>query len=337
MKKRLVILAGGTGGHLYPAQALAEQIQEHYPQVEILFVGGGLQSNRCFDSTRFAFSEISVTPFFSKNPFKLLKGGINLLKSIKESFSLFKKFKPDVVVGFGSYHTVPSLIVGKWMQIPLVLHEANSIPGKANRWLGSLVNHVGVHFPLTGSYFPKNNLEIPLPLRKGYHLGALSKEEALSCYGLQNNCRTILIFGGSQGAQMINQQILKSIPFLRKEKIQVIHFTGTEEFVEPLKSLYALYEIPSIVKAFEKEMWKAWCAADLFIGRSGASTIAESTAFEVPGILIPYPFAAEKHQEVNARFFVDSMKGGEMLLEERWRSSRPSGNCHAQCCSQTSR
>jgi UDP-N-acetylglucosamine--N-acetylmuramyl-(pentapeptide) pyrophosphoryl-undecaprenol N-acetylglucosamine transferase len=180
---------------------------------------------------------------------------------------------------------------------------------------------VGVHFPLTGSYFPKNNLEIPLPLRKGYHLGALSKEEALSCYGLQNNCRTILIFGGSQGAQMINQQILKSIPFLRKEKIQVIHFTGTEEFVEPLKSLYALYEIPSIVKAFEKEMWKAWCAADLFIGRSGASTIAESTAFEVPGILIPYPFAAEKHQEVNARFFVDSMKGGEMLLEEELNPS----------------
>lgn len=316
MQKRLVILAGGTGGHLYPAQALAEQMQEDHPLLEILFLGGSLSKNRCFDAKKFPFKDLSVSPLLSKNVGKLLKGGINFAKSLKQSFCAFKEFRPDLIVGFGSYHTVAPLLVGKWMKIPLVLHEANSVPGKANRYLGSLADYVGVHFPGTKSFFPSNGIDLHLPLRKNYYKGVYSQKEALGFYGLQDDRFTLLIFGGSQGAASINQLILESLPYLDPTLIQILHITGKNDSEDVWKKKYTDHHFVSHVKSFEEEMEKAWCAADFFIGRSGASTLAEAVAFEVPGIVIPYPLAAEQHQDLNADFFVDTVQGGIKLREK---------------------
>lgn len=312
--KRVLITAGGTGGHLYPAQALAQQLLKQPPS-DVLFVAGGLAKNRYFESQRFPFQEITSTPLFSRNPFKILKGVANLFKGIGQSITILKKYRPDVVVGFGSYYTVPTLLAAKWLKIPIILHEANSIPGRANKWLSPLADHIGIHFPSTSSFFKKKSVEVGLPLREGYHLKAISKNEALAHYGLSPDKKTVLICGGSQGARAINLLIEECLPLFKSLALQVIHLTGNADKAQELTTLYASYEIPACVKAFEKHMQFAWCAVDLFVGRSGASTVAESIEFEVPGILIPYPYATDHHQEKNADFLVETVQSGWKLLE----------------------
>ena len=134
----VVITAGGTGGHLYPAQALAEQFTQQPMPHDVLFVAGGLRTNRNFDRTRFSFQEITCSPFVSRHPLKSLKGMQNLCRGIDESVAILRQFKPDVVVGFGSFYTVSAVLAARWLKIPIILHEANSIPGKANQWLSPL-------------------------------------------------------------------------------------------------------------------------------------------------------------------------------------------------------
>jgi UDP-N-acetylglucosamine--N-acetylmuramyl-(pentapeptide) pyrophosphoryl-undecaprenol N-acetylglucosamine transferase len=136
--QRVLITAGGTGGHLYPAQALAQQLTAQTRPSEVLFAAGGLSTNRHFDRSRFRFQEVACSPLVSKNPIKSLRGGMNLVKGFCQSVSTIKTFRPDVVVGFGSYYTIPILLAAKWMKVPIVLHEANSVPGRANRWLACL-------------------------------------------------------------------------------------------------------------------------------------------------------------------------------------------------------
>lgn len=306
--KRILITAGGTGGHLYPAQALAQQLMKEEVVPEIFFVAGGLRTNRYFDRDRFSHQEILCSPLISRNPKQCFKGLIHLVKGIKQSVKILNKFQPDVVVGFGSYYTVPILIAASWLKIPIVLHEANSIPGKANRWLAPLASCIGLHFPSAKKFFNKaRTFEVGLPLREGYQFAAISKGQALDYFGLTNERKTLLICGGSQGAKAINEIMSHCLPIFSKLDLQIIHLTGSDEMAKHLSSMYASHQIPSKVKAFESQMQMAWCAADGFIGRSGASTIAEAIEFEVPGLLIPYPHATDQHQEKNADFLVDTV------------------------------
>lgn len=313
--KRVLITAGGTGGHLYPAQALAQQLKKNSPSSEILFVAGGLKKNRYFDDQHFSYQEISTSPLLSHNLLKCFKGIKDLAKGFNQSINILKKYHPDVVVGFGSYYTIPILLAAKWLKIPIILHEANSIPGKANKWLSPLATCVGIHFPQTANLFKKKTIEVGFPLRDGFHLHAISKEKALAHYGLSADRQTLLVCGGSQGARAINQLIERCIPTFKRLSLQIIHSTGDADKAVELAAVYALHQIPACVKAFEPQMQIAWQAADAFVGRSGAATIAESIEFEVPGILIPYPFATDHHQEKNADFLVETVKSGWKLLE----------------------
>lgn len=320
--QRIIIAAGGTGGHLFPAQALAQQLQQYSSPSDILFVSGGLGKNRYFDRDKFLFKEISSSPLISKNPFKCIKGMACLIKGIKDSVTVIKKHRPDIVVGFGSYYTIPVLIAAKWLKIPIVLHEANSIPGRANLWLSPLAHCVGVHFPSTASSFKCKTFEVGLPLREGYQKEKVDRLSSLAYFGLSSKMKTLLIFGGSQGAKAINDQIEKCIPQLTSLSFQIIHLTGDEKKTEILRKIYEKSQIPACVKSFETQMQMAWRAADAFIGRSGASTIAESIEFEVPGILIPYPHATDNHQEKNADFLVETVKSARKLLESELDSDK---------------
>ncbi|WP_052354939.1 undecaprenyldiphospho-muramoylpentapeptide beta-N-acetylglucosaminyltransferase [Candidatus Protochlamydia sp. R18] len=317
MSKRFMITAGGTGGHIFPAQGLAQELIKKTFSSSILFVAGGLSTNKYFDRSIFPFQEISASPLFSKNPFKLLKGVFNLLRGVWQSIRIIRKFKPDVVVGFGSYYTVPPLLAAKILRIPIVLHEANSIPGKANKWLASMAWRVGIHFPFTATLLKGNTIEVGMPLREGYQLDQIDKIEALSYFGLSKNNSTLLVFGGSQGALAINRLMRNLANTWKNTPIQIIHITGSIQEADDLKIFYANYQVKASVKAFEKNMHLAWRAAEVFIGRSGASTIAEAMEFEVPGILIPYPHATDHHQDKNADFFVDIVKGGIKIVEEK--------------------
>jgi UDP-N-acetylglucosamine--N-acetylmuramyl-(pentapeptide) pyrophosphoryl-undecaprenol N-acetylglucosamine transferase len=308
---KVLITAGGTGGHIYPAQGLAQQLKQH--AVETLFVAGGLSSNRYFERSLFAYREVACSPIFSKHPLKAFKGVSHLVKGTYESLRIIKSYNPLLVIGFGSYYTLPILLAAKLSKTPFVLHEANSIPGKANQWFAPHARCVGVHFPSTKALLKGKTLEVGMPLRAGYYDCSLSKAEGRAHFQLDTDRRTLLIFGGSQGAKGINDLIQV---ILQKNQLpfQVIHLTGQEESVEKFKLLYKQAKIPACVKPFEPHMNKAWKAADFFIGRAGAATIAEAMEFEVPGVLIPYPFATENHQEKNADFLVDL--GGAIKLIE---------------------
>ncbi len=316
--KRVLITAGGTGGHLYPAQGLAQQLLKQVKAPQILFVAAGLATNRYFDRNQFSFKEVASSPLLSRHPVKSLKGFFHLFKGFRQSLKILKKYEPDVVVGFGSYYTVPILLAARWLKIPIVLHEANSTPGRANKWLASLATCVGLHFPSTAAFFKnKPTVDVGLPLREGYQLTSVDKEKALTYYGFSDRKPTLLICGGSQGARAINQLIKECLPIFKKLSLQVIHLTGDAEMAAYLHSLYDSYQIPAQVKAFENQMQMAWRAADGFVGRSGASTIAEALEFEVPGILIPYPYATDQHQEKNADFLVKTVGSAWKLLESK--------------------
>ncbi len=322
MRKKIIITAGGTGGHIFPAQALAQQLIKQSPSLEILFVGGGLASNRYFDRSLFSFREVACGPLLGRHPLKSLRDVLAMMRGIYQSWHLMKIYQPDAVVGFGSYYTVPTLLAAKLLSIPIVLHEANSVPGKANKWFAPYAEAIGVHFPYTASLLKGKTFEVGMPLREGYTRSPLSKGEAREAFQLNPQMLTVLVFGGSQGAWMINQLIKESIGHGEKVPFQLIHLTGDEAIVVELSLLYASHRIKACVKAFEKQMNRAWEAADLFIGRSGASTIAEAMEFEVPGILIPYPFATDNHQEKNADFLVETVGGGIKLLEQTLTSIR---------------
>lgn len=315
MIKRIVITAGGTGGHLYPAQGFAQQLSKQHPDYECLFVAGGLASSRYFNQQAFPFEEVNCGPLLSRHPIKLIKGWGRILKGFYQSLAVLRRYRPDVIVGFGSYYTVPVLLAAKWLRIPIVLHEANSIPGKANKWFAPFAISTGVHFPYTISQLKGPAVEVGLPLREGYQRHLISKAEACRYFQLEADRQIMLVFGGSQGAKAINHLMEKILQEGYQLNVQVIHLTGESQAVPLLQCLYRQKGVKACVKAFEHQMQYAWSAADVFIGRSGASTIAESLEFEVPGVLIPYPHATDNHQEKNADFLVKTVGGAVKILE----------------------
>ncbi len=318
MKKRILIATGGTGGHLYPAISLADRLTQLNPALEVLFVGGKLKGNRCFENKAFAYREISSATFNWKNPVQVAKAGGCILRGIWESGQILNEFCPDAVVGFGSYYTLPILCAARWREIPIVLHEANRIPGKVNRLLSPHVLLTGVHFPDAALKLKGRTMEIPFPLRMGYEKGTMTSFQARSFFGLDSDRTTLLLFGGSQGAKKLNQTFMEALTELSapfRKSIQILHLTGDDAFVRQLEEKYEAAHIKAAVKAFEPNMMVAWAAADLVIARSGAGTVAELMEFEVPAILIPYPYAADHHQEANADFVVDVVKGGVKYRE----------------------
>lgn len=315
MTKKVVITVGGTGGHVYPAMALAQQLKQRDPSIELLFLGGGLRTNRYFEQESFPFEEVSCGSFSAKKPYSFLTGSWRILKGIIQSQQAINSFKPDVVVGFGSYYTLPTLIAAKVKSIPIVLHEANRIPGKVNRILAPYVSLTGVHFPDTAFRLKGKALEIPIPLREGYQHGKMTQEDARKHFGLDAKKLTLLIFGGSQGAQAINKMASEAILKLFPTSLQILHFTGDAKMAEKLRREYSDKGFQATVKDYESRMDIAWQAADFMISRSGAGTIAEQLEFEVPGILIPYPQATDNHQESNADYVVDVIGGAIKCLE----------------------
>jgi UDP-N-acetylglucosamine--N-acetylmuramyl-(pentapeptide) pyrophosphoryl-undecaprenol N-acetylglucosamine transferase len=310
--KRILFAAGGTGGHLFPAQAVAEQIAASQPEIELLFSGAGLSSNRCFDQTRFAHREITSATPFGKGRISAL---CSLVKGMRESLALFSDFKPDLLIGFGSYHAFPLLCAAWIKRIPMVLFESNAHPGKVIRLFASSSLFTAVHFLEAKKYLKGEVVEVSLPTRHSMNKKRVTQEEARKKLGLRIDCFTLLVFGGSQGAQRINQMISALLPLLGLP-IQLIHLTGNSGAAQEIAHQCAQLGIPAYVREFEKEMDLLFSAADLAICRSGAATLAELIDFELPSLLIPFPFAADQHQLKNARFAEKEVQGS-LLLEER--------------------
>jgi len=328
VSKKILIATGGTGGHVYPAVALAEQLKQD-PECDILFVGGSLATNRFFDRDNYSYHSTSCGSFANLSPYPLLVSLWKISKGVWESFKIIRKFKPDVIVGFGSYYAFPPLVAAKILSVPLVLHEGNSIPGKVNRFLSKWATVTGTHFPETIHLLDGKATEVGMPLRQSFMNSKLNSQQAKAHYHLDSDKFTLLIFGGSQGSSVVNLVVIDAINILKREGLssfQVLHIAGDVESAKELKVRYENEGICAVVKSFEHNMEIALKAADLCISRSGAGTIAELLEFEVPSILIPYAKAADNHQEHNADFMVATV-GGALKLTEKTLSALRFSEC----------
>lgn len=290
---RVLIATGGTGGHILPSEALAEELQNE--GVEILLSGANLSRNRYVSKGKFPTTDIRSGMGW-KGIFKVLFG-------IKDSLKVIDDFKPDAIIGFGSYTSFPLLVAGKIKGIPLILWAADTIPGKVIRWFSPYSKITAIQFPESAAYLSGIVTQARMPLRKGFQLASLTREAALEFYQLEGKNSIILIMGGSQGAKFLNVIAPIAIGEL-PNTVEVIHIAGSEEEKVKVELLYKQNGILARVKAFEPQMQMAWRAADIALTRAGAVSCAEQIEFEVPGILVPYPFSSDQHQEKNGRYLV---------------------------------
>jgi len=327
---RVIVTGGGTGGHIYPALAIAKGILAREPESQILYVGTkeGMEA-RLVPEAGIDFRGVSGQGLPRKLSVETIKVGAKSFKALWETKQILKKFKPDLVVGTGGYVSGPVVLTAALFGIPTLLHEQNALPGITNKILARFVRKVMVTFPESIAHFGvrKKLVLTGLPVRP--EIGEVSRTEGALRLGLHPERLTLLVTGGSRGARSINQAmpiVLRNL--LARPDIQVIWATGKATYKETQKALKdaGIDGVSENWKVLEylKDMPEALACTDLFIGRAGATTLAELMVAGKPGILIPYPFAAENHQEFNARalekdgaarVILDSVLTGENLSE----------------------
>jgi UDP-N-acetylglucosamine--N-acetylmuramyl-(pentapeptide) pyrophosphoryl-undecaprenol N-acetylglucosamine transferase len=313
----VIIAVGGTGGHLYPAQVLAEELMHQYAQIKIVFVGHGLKTNRFFDQQRHSYVDIPSATLSFKKLHKLPKACHLIIRGIIQSLTLVSRKKPDLVIGFGSFHSMPILIAACLGKIPYILFEANAILGKVNK-LFSKRAHLNAYqlFPLqmhSSSSFVKTQL----PIHED-KLKKIAPVVARAYFGLQKECFTFLVFGGSQGAVSLNEIVLLALKIcaMQGRVFQVIHLIGFNMDLAATEQFYAKQGIKACVKTHETQMNYAYSAADLFVGRAGANTVAEGLHHQIPALFVPYPYLDDDHQTANARYVCDEVQGGVVLSQK---------------------
>lgn len=317
---RIIVTGGGTGGHIYPALAIAKGILARNPNSEILYVGTkeGMEA-RLVPEEGIDFRGVSGQGLPRRLSLETLKVGAKSFKALWETKQIFKTYKPDLVVGTGGYVSGPVVLTAALFGIPTLLHEQNALPGITNKTLARFVRKVMVTFPESIAHFGvrKKLVLTGLPVRP--EIGTISRAQGAKRMGLQPEQLTLLVTGGSRGARSINQAmpaVLKKL--LDYPEVQVIWATGKATYDETIK---ALSESGIVwqrknwkILEYLKDMPEALACSDLFIGRAGATTLAEIMVAGKPGILIPYPFAAENHQEYNARA-LEKDGAGRVILD----------------------
>jgi UDP-N-acetylglucosamine--N-acetylmuramyl-(pentapeptide) pyrophosphoryl-undecaprenol N-acetylglucosamine transferase len=308
---RILLAGGGTGGHLFPAMAIAEEIMAVEKDCQIEFVGTRygieyrMQDKLGYPLTLIAMRGLSRTPSLS-----LLTFPIRLALAVKQSLRICDRFKPDVVVGTGGYVAGPVIIAAAKRKIPRVLQEQNSYPGLVTRKLAAKTSVVFTAYRRAEDYLPAG-VEYRLlgnPIRRSLTKG--DREAALEKFGLKKDRTTILVLGGSQGARRINEAVLASLGSL-DNTMQLLWQCGKRDYTEVAARADKKDFVVSLFP-FSDEMDLVYAAADIAIARAGALTIAELTACDIPAILIPYPYAAADHQTFNASEIV-AAGGAEMI------------------------
>lgn len=304
---RIIVSGGGTGGHIYPAITLINNIKKIVPSAQFLYVGTkrGLEAD-IIPRENIPFVTLDINGFERKlTPKNFIVLG-KALKGVIQAASIVKSFKPDVAIGTGGYVCGPILMAASLMGIPSLIQEQNAIPGVTNKILAKFVNKIAVGYERAVSYFPANKVVFTgNPIRDD--ILSCSRDEGLMEFSLATDKKTILVSGGSRGAHSINKAMLEVHKyFANNYRIQIMHVTGKNEYDFVMQGLEEIGvnidKVDNIsIYPYLYEMPKAMAAADVSVSRAGATSLAELTARGVPSVLIPYPFAAENHQEFNAR------------------------------------
>ena len=291
---------GGTGGHLFPALAIADEVKKQNPKAVFLFAGTRDKIEaRVVPQRGYKFVTIWISGFHRSLRLQNLLFPVKILVALIQSFFLIKRFSPDVVVGTGGYVCGPVLFVASLLGIPTVVHESNSYPGITTRLLSGRATRVFTAFEATNRWLKRtDNVElVGTPTREA--LDNVSRQSAFKFFGLDEKKQTVLVFGGSLGATSVNRVMVQVVDNLVARGVQFIWQTGEDDYSD-LNSRMSGKSI-GWIGAFIDRMDYAYAAADIVVSRSGATTIAELTRLGKPAILVPYPFAAADHQTMNAR------------------------------------
>ncbi len=308
---KIIIAGGGTGGHLFPGIAIAEEFLKRDQTSGILFVGTkkGLEQ-RVLGNMGFNLHTLDVEGIKGRGITKALGALLKIPRSIIESYRLIQSFCPDIVIGVGGYASGPAVMTARLMDIKTAIAEQNALPGITNRILGKFVDRIFVTFPETKKWFPeKKIITSGNPVRAAFLSGIREAEKTAGRF-------TLLVFGGSQGARGINKAVLDSLPYLTKikDKLKIIHQTGSAD-VDSLSAHYRSHGMDANALPFIMDMARAFRSADLIICRAGATSIAEITASGKAAILIPFPYAANDHQTKNAEALIKA--GAAVTIPEK--------------------
>jgi UDP-N-acetylglucosamine--N-acetylmuramyl-(pentapeptide) pyrophosphoryl-undecaprenol N-acetylglucosamine transferase len=307
---KLIIAGGGTGGHLFPGIAVAEEFLARDRSNEVLFVGTerGIEA-RAVPAAGYRLEIISAAGIRGKGGFSQIKGIAMMIYGYAQSRKVLKAFRPDMVLGVGGYASLPMVLAARGMQIPRFIHEQNAIPGQTNRLLARFADRVFITLEESARYFPKEStLLTGNPLRKQI-LEMVEKANPPSIPPLSKGGSErreqggfhLFIFGGSQGAHAINMAILDALPILKQSqtKLEIVHQTGENDHAE-VTAAYRAAGLDARITPFISDMAAEYAQADLIICRAGATTIAEVTACGKTCLLIPFPHAVDDHQRRNA-------------------------------------
>ncbi|MGI8819398.1 MAG: undecaprenyldiphospho-muramoylpentapeptide beta-N-acetylglucosaminyltransferase [Chthoniobacterales bacterium] len=296
-----VIACGGTGGHLFPGLAVAEVLRARGHEVLLFISEKEIDSVAVSRHPEFRFEKLPTIGLPSPFSPAIVRFMQRFHESLTRCRQIYRSFEPQVVLGMGGFTSTAPIMAGRMRKVPTFVHESNAIPGKANRLTARMVRAVLLGFQECAPFFPKARTEVTgTPIRAG--LQRVDRAAARRKLGLHEDLRTLLVMGGSQGASGINQAIIKALPSLQGEPIQVIHLAGARD--ERLAAdNYRRENIPAYVSAFHHAMEEVYSAADLAIARSGAASLSELAVFGLPSILIPFPYAADDHQTRNADVF----------------------------------
>ena len=303
---KIMIGGGGTGGHIFPALAIAQEIRQRRPDAKLLFLGA--QGRMEMTKVPEAGFEIVGLPIaglqrsFSADNLSL---PFKVFSSLKKAMSLVRSFKPDVAVGVGGYASLPLLLASRVLGVPYLIQEQNSFAGLTNKLLGKSAKSVCVAFSEMERYFPAKRLKITgNPVRKDLLESQISQYEGINHFGLQPGLQTIFVMGGSLGARTINESVSQSLKAWKREGYQLIWQTGNAFAPKATQLLKDDYYPGFITQPFIKEMNYGYAAADLVISRAGALSLAEICMTGKASILIPSPNVAEDHQTKNAMTLV---------------------------------
>ena len=312
---RVVIAGAGTGGHLFPGIAVAEELMRRQPDTRVLFVTTGKAIEKTvLDRHTFAVATISAAGLKGMGLWQKIKSIFVVPKGFLQSIGLMRQFQPDVVLAMGGYSAGPVLLSAWLMRIPRAIHEQNRLPGMTNRLLGRFATLIFLSF--ADSQIPgrkKKRVHTGNPVRRQIRECRKTRQQAPAV--LDEKPLSVLVLGGSQGAHGLNMAVLDALTYLPEpQKFRFIHQTGAAD-AEDVGRAYERLAIPATVASFFDNMADHYQAADLAVCRAGATTVAELETIGLPAIFVPFPFAADDHQVANAAGLV-SAGAAEMILEK---------------------
>ena len=307
--RRVILTTGGTGGHIFPALAVAEEIRRRFPAASILFVGGAHGPEGALArAAGLEFVGLPVRGVLGRG-LKGMASALNMLRGVAMALGVIGRFRPDAVVGFGGYAAFSALLAATLRGVPTALHEQNSIPGVTNRIMGHFAKRIFLSLPdMSHSFAPGKIVTTGNPVRSAIRgLRGVGEKTTPG--------RNLLVLGGSQGARSLNTTVVDMLPRLLGAGVVIRHQAGAADLERTRDGYREAGADPKCVAPFIDDMAEAYGWADICLCRAGATTVAELAVAGVPSVLVPFPYATHNHQVANARFLADA--GAALCVEEK--------------------